>query len=209
MTRRLKGMKKFASVIAFILLFCVSAFGFAAWSATLTLEGKVSGMAAEYDVKWVKGDLKSATVKGFEWADTSAGADNSLKVSSDGLAITIPDFTLGYPGAGAKFQLYVINSGDVDAKVKSAELLTAGSGGTYTATLPEGLLYDAADLVDTVLSPGETCMFEMYVKWDDTADVPEIEATGLKLVLTYDNSGDFDTFTDTTLTYTADVTPTP
>jgi hypothetical protein len=194
-------MKKRAGmIIVLLLVFCVSSFGFAAWTADLNVRGSVTGVrASEKDgsVRWTDMALNETTARGFRWANASVSAGD---ISVDGLTLTIPDFVLEYPGAGAKFTLMAANDGAADIKLTG---VTQEPGFNATGDLIFEVYGFAADGSE-VLETGKAKMFDFYVMWAADSAADEIEATDVSLALTYElvnptaaTAGE--TFTDTDL----------
>ena len=154
----MKKSKKNYTIIVLIVLLLALAIGYAAFSATLTINGTAEGTGT-WDVHF-----KSATLKDSTGAvDTNHGTATISTVNTTNDTITA-EVTLAYPGDGVILEAVVENSGNTPAKVKSFNVVGADDDLIITEAGPTTGEALAAD--------GGTCTAQFAVQWakDSTAE---------------------------------------
>lgn len=157
-------------LVAVLVLFLLAlAAGYAAFSDTLTITGTANANGT-FDVSF-----ESCTASKKVGV---ASAEGVLSNENDTLTITVED--LGYPGAGAQFDVVIKNNGSVPAVIKSvtAEGITGSDN-----IIIKGL--DVISESHEEIAAGGTCSFSFTVEWDAASDgeLTDEEKTGISFNL--------------------------
>lgn len=151
-----KSKKKNYAIIVLIVLLLALAIGYAAFSATLTINGTATAEAT-WDVKFTSATLDVAKDHG------------TATVSADGKTITA-NITLNYPGDAVKLTAVVTNSGTLPAKLTSFNITNPTNADiTVTAAQPT--------TGETLAANGGTCTTEYVIKWAANSEATKISDT--------------------------------
>lgn len=157
----MKKSKKNYTIIVLIVLLLALAIGYAAFSATLTIDGTAEGTGT-WDVHF-----KSATLKDSTGAvDTKHGTVTLNDPTNDTITAEV---TLAYPGDGVILEAVVENSGNTPAKVKTF---------TVTGADDELLITEAGPATGEPLAAnGGTCTAQFAVQWNPESTTDTLSKT--------------------------------
>lgn len=185
---QIKRNKRSYIIIALIVVLLLSAVGYAAFQANLTITGTATGTAT-WDV---------------HFKSTSTGGDSAPVISTDGKSITFTS-TLGFPGDAQELTAVIENSGTLDAKLTGFTVsdgtnnVASKTYGTETASDPAILIqYETLSTTtgseDIVGKNGGLCTYKFVVFWNkeyNTVGTNGAASTGTKtftITLNYEQS---------------------
>lgn len=163
--KRSKKLVFITSVIAAIML--LSAFGYAAWSQTLDLDGNVEAKG-NFRLAYQKAEIIAISDSVGRYNGTATGYVNMMFGSpSERYGAYLKDAatgnmrlnvgTLAGPGAWIKVKVYIKNEGTVTAELKSGAL-------DITPVIQNGLIIEPPDITGDSLAPGAVCAYEIVFR---------------------------------------------
>ncbi len=168
--------KKNYLVIVLVVLLLALAIGYAAFSATLTVNGTAKGEAS-WSVIYTNAKLVDVN----NVVDNSHG--NQPIISEDGLSVTV-NVKLGYPGDAVKLQTTIANIGSLPAK------LTGYNITGWTANDEEDLeITEATASKGEIIKPNGVCNSEFIIKWKKDSTAKTIDKT-FTITYTYEQNTD-------------------
>ncbi len=181
-----KTKKKNRLIIALIVLLLALAIGYAAFSATLTINGTATGTET-WNVHFKTGRFLQAD---GTTVDTAHGGTIELgTTTTTNDTMTVSGIQLGYPGDGVLLEVVVENSGTIPAKL---------TGFTVTGTDTDFEVTQAAGgptVNETLAANGGTCTAKFLVKWK--ADSTASSLSSKSFTITYNYTQDTTEFTGT------------
>lgn len=168
--KNIKKSRKNYVIIALVVILLSLAVGYAAFTASLTVNGSATG-SGTWDVHF-----KSATLKDSTGAtDTAHGSEPTI--SGDGNSVTV-DVKLNYPGDGVILETVIENSGTVPAKLTNYNF--TGITGDLEVT-------EANPSTNEILNAnGGTCTSQFAIKWKNTSTVESIAKQTFTVTFNYE-----------------------
>ena len=156
-----KSKKRNYAVIALIVLLIALAVGYAAFSATLTINGTAAAKAT-WDVKFTSAQL-------LDSSDKTADAEKYGTVSFTDTTVTA-DVKLNYPGDAVKLKVVVTNAGTLPAKLTNFNITNPTNADiSVTAAQPA--------TNEVLAANGGTCTTEYVIKWAAASTATKIDDT--------------------------------
>ncbi len=178
----MKKSKKNYAIIVLIVILLALAIGYAAFSATLTINGTVKSNA-EWDVKFTAGSI------------TGAASENN-KVTFTDKVMTVKA-ELGFPGDGREVTATITNAGTINAKLtgftlKNEQNFDADGDGTadVIVTLPT-----IATTGTEIIEAGKSCPVTFTIQWDENSEAEDLGTATFDIEFTYEQSTDAVTVT--------------
>lgn len=160
----MKKSKMNYAIIALVVVLLAIAIGYAAFSATLTVNGTATGTGT-WDVHF-----KSAALK-----DSSGNTDekHGSVVITDAKTVTAT-VNLAYPGDAVVLEVVVENSGNIPAKLTSFDIngVTLEDPDLEVTQAESGPTED-----ETLAANGGTCAAQFLVKWKTTSTASSLSKT--------------------------------
>lgn len=156
----MKKSKMNYAIIALVVVLLAIAIGYAAFSATLIVNGTATGTGT-WDVHF-----KSAALK-----DSSGNTDSKhgSVVLTDAKTVTAT-VNLAYPGDAVVLEVVVENSGNIPAKLTSFDI----DGVTLDDPDLEVTQAESGPTDDETLAAGGTCTAQFLVKWRTSSTVASL-----------------------------------
>lgn len=185
----MKKSKKNYAIIALVVILIAIAIGYAAFTATLTIKGTVSGTGT-WDVHFKSARLVDANgdpVNETEYGKVTLSKVEANATGNDTITATI---TLNHPGDGVLLEAVVENSGSIPAKLTDFTIENANDDlevtKANTALVPN---------TEKLASDGGKCTATFLVKWkvDSTATTLKNKT----FTITYNYEQDTTEFTGT------------
>lgn len=143
----MKKTKRSYAIIVLLVVLLAIAVGYAAFTATLTINGTAEGTGT-WDVHF-----KSATLKNSAGdVDTQHGTA-TINAEGDKITATI---TLEYPGDAVLLETVIENSGSIPAKI---------TGFTMEGADADLLIEEAAPNENEIIAGNGTCTSQFVIKW--------------------------------------------
>ena len=183
----MKKSKKNYAIIALVVILIAIAIGYAAFTATLTIKGTVSGTGT-WDVHFKSARLVDANgdpVNETEYGKVTLSKVEANATGNDTITATI---TLNHPGDGVLLEAVVENSGSIPAKLTDFTIENANDDLEVTKKV-DALVPNT----ETLASDGGTCTATFLVKWK--VDSTATELTNKKFTITYNYTQDTTEFT--------------
>lgn len=171
----MKKSKKNYTIIVLIVLLLALAIGYAAFSATLTINGTAEGTGT-WDVHFESAVLRNST--------GAVDPNHGTATITAGDAITA-NVELAYPGDGVILEAVVKNGGSIPAKLTNFTVVGADEDLEITQAVP---------VVNEVIDANGTCTAQFAVKWKTNSTAESLNKT---FTVTYDYAQDT---TEVTLT---------
>lgn len=166
-----KGKKNYAIIVLVVILLAL-AIGYAAFQATLTVNGTATGSMG-WDVHFASATLKDSTGA----KDTTHGTATVVNPSIDGKTVTAT-VELKYPGDGVILETVIQNDGTVPAKLTKFEPTGADSDLIITPAGPT--------VGETIAANGGTCTSQFMVKWNPESNVDNLGTKTFKITFEYE-----------------------
>ncbi len=153
-----KTNKKYLIIVLVVLLLGL-AVGYAASNNILTISGKATAKAGNFDMSFTS-DCSIVDAVGID----TAGSYATPSADGDTLNVLVKD--LHYPGAGAKVHVVVKNVGTLPAKVGTVTL--SDSVANRSDIMVRGL--DQINSSHPTINPDGTCSFDFTVQWAESVN---------------------------------------
>lgn len=168
----MKKTKKNYVVIALVVILLALAIGYAAFQATLTVNGTATGTMG-WDVHFASVALKDSTGA----SDTTHGTATIVNPSTDGKTITAT-VDLKYPGDGVILETVIQNDGSVPAKLTKFEPKGADEDLLITPAGPT--------VGETIAENGGTCKSQFMVKWNPDSKLDNLGSKTFTITFEYE-----------------------
>ncbi len=167
-----KTSKKNNTLVVLIVLLLALALGYAAFSATLNINGTATGTGT-WDIHF----QSAALLKADGTADTSHGT--ATVTAPDTITATV---NLAYPGDGVLLEAVVVNAGTIPAKLTSLTINNACAD--LEITKAAGGPADNEDLA----ANGGTCTARYLVRWDPDSELTSLGSQTFTITYDYDQN---------------------